>query len=923
MRRRRSLFRLEPRVQHYAWGDERFIPALVGADNEEGRPWAELWMGAHPDLPSRVGEESLAALIANDGEALLGRDVHAAFDGELPYLIKVLSAARPLSLQAHPSAEQAKAGFDREEAAGIPLGARERSYKDRRGKPELLAALTDFYALVGFRSLDAIEAVLEEVPELKGFHASYQPNEAGLRALFERMMRLPQNDVDAILEPIVSRLKRRSFDKGRREYWIARCDETFRPEGRHDRGLLAILLLNLVHLRPWEAIYLGPGVLHSYLEGSGIEIMSSSNNVLRGGLTEKHVDLPELSRTLVFEGSRPEILHPAEGLPGERYYPTSAREFELSLLDVTRERPFSADSISSAEILFVADCDGSIAISTDAETLELPRGGSAFVAASSSYRLSGRGRVARASVPGPTPRFRGRRPRALGFGTSGLRGLVDEITDLEAFINTRGFLDFLLERREIHRGDPVSLAGDLRPSTGRILEAVFRAISDSGFRPDYQGRVPTPALAHGAISRGRSSIMVTGSHIPFDRNGIKFNRPTGEVLKADEAAILEAVARVRAIEYERAKESSPFGDDGMLREGARRELSEPKTAAREMYARRYLDFLPEDALSSLRVVCYQHSAVGRDLLVEILTGLGAQVLPMGRSETFVPLDTEDVSEEKLRELERLAAVAKDTLGEISAVVSTDGDSDRPLVVGLHPNGRARFLPGDLLGVLVADYLDADGIVVPVSANDAVDLHFENRGIRPRKTRIGSPYVIAGMEELSKEGPFRRVVGWEANGGFLTGTEIERGGRRLSRLPTRDAVLPILSVLHQCVLAGASLVELLSRLPPRFGKSGLIDGFPAEAARAILKRFSGGGASGLAEFFGRDRGFGALLRVDETDGLRMIFEGGDVAHVRPSGNAPQLRIYAVADSEARASAIVKMAVAEPDGILRRLAQAVSD
>jgi phosphomannomutase len=906
-------------VQHYAWGDERFIPALLGIKNEEQRPWAELWMGAHPELPSGVEGDSLRNVIALDPESVLGARVFSAFGSELPYLIKVLSAGRPLSVQAHPNEEQARAGFSREEAAKIPLAAPERSYKDPRAKPELLAALTDFYALVGFRPLTEIAAVLDEVPELHRFQASYQPNEDGLRTLYERVMTLPQREIDEILSPILERLKRRSFEKDRREFWISRCHEIF---GR-DRGLFAILLMNLVHLRPWEALFLEPGVLHAYLEGSGLEVMSSSNNVLRGGLTGKHVDVPELLKTLVFSERHPEVLRLADGLPGERFYETKAKEFELSILDVTAERPFEAASVPGPEILFVVEAGGIITISSGEDALDLGRGESAFVTANSTYRLSGRGRIARARVPEGSPRFRGRSPRELRFGTSGLRGLVDEITDLEASVTTRGFLEFLLSRHEIHRGDPVSLAGDLRPSTERILYAVARAVVDAGFRIEYQGRIPTPALAHGAISRGRSSIMVTGSHIPFDRNGIKFNRPTGEVLKTDEPSILDAIARVRAVEYPKAKESSSFGDDGMLR-GGTRELREPVSSARDAYLRRYLDFFPEDALEGRRVVVFQHSAVGRDLLVEILRGLGAEVLPMGRSETFVPIDTEDVSEEKLRELERLAAVAKDTLGEIHAVVSTDGDSDRPLVVGLYPNGRARFVPGDLLGALVADYLGADGIVVPVSANDAVDLHFEKKGVRPKKTRIGSPYVIEGMEELRGRGGFRRIVGFEANGGFLTGSAIEISGRKLAPLPTRDAVLPILSVLHQSVLEGVSLVELLAGLPPRFGKSGLLDGFPPDASRAILKRFSAATSDAgraLSRYFGREEGFGRLLRVDETDGLRMFFEGGDIAHIRPSGNAPQLRIYAVANTEARANEIVKVALAEPDGTLRRLERAV--
>jgi phosphomannomutase len=362
----------------------------------------------------------------------------------------------------------------------------------------------------------------------------------------------------------------------------------------------------------------------------------------------------------------------------------------------------------------------------------------------------------------------------------------------------------------------------------------------------------------------------------------------------------------------------------MLREPGVRALSEAIPTGREAYIGRYLDFFPEDALSGKRIVFYQHSAVGRDLLVELLKNLGAEVLPMNRAETFVAIDTEDIPEERLRELERLAAVARDTIGDIDAIVSTDGDSDRPLVVGIAPDGGARFAGGDLLGILVADYLEADAVVVPVSVNDAVDIWSRKRGVELRKSRIGSPYVISGIDALRSEGRYQRIVGWEANGGFLVGTDIERNGRRLAALPTRDAALPLLAVLHSAVERRASLVDLFSRLPARFGKAGLIDRFPRSASQAILERFAGAsGERELSRFFTAELGFGAVLRTDETDGLRIYFANGDVAHVRASGNAPQLRIYAVAASQERSNEIVRMSIAEPDGILRNMERAVAE
>jgi phosphomannomutase len=314
------------------------------------------------------------------------------------------------------------------------------------------------------------------------------------------------------------------------------------------------------------------------------------------------------------------------------------------------------------------------------------------------------------------------------------------------------------------------------------------------------------------------------------------------------------------VEYARGLGVS-LRDDGMFPERAR--FPRGLDAGRESYVRRYLDFFPEDGLSGKRIVVYQHSAVGRDLLVGILRSLGADVLPMERAESFIPIDTEDISDERLRELDRLASVASDTIGDIDAIVSTDGDSDRPLVVGIAPEGKVRFFGGDLLGILAADYLRADAVVVPVSANDAVDLWFGPRGVPVKKTRIGSPYVIEGMEEHLARGGFRRIVGFEANGGFLTGSDLERDGQWLAALPTRDAVLPILAVLHLSSERNRSL-ELFSELPPRFGKAGLIDAFPAREPR-ILKRFSRRRARAVLVLHAgaglrRDRSFGRNRRI---------------------------------------------------------------
>jgi phosphomannomutase len=553
--------------------------------------------------------------------------------------------------------------------------------------------------------------------------------------------------------------------------------------------------------------------------------------------------------------------------------------------------------------------------------------------------------------------YRGRRPVFLRFGTSGLRGLVTDITDLETYINTLGFLDFLRSTGEVEPADTVCLAGDLRPSTDSpqrsIMRGVARAIMDGGLRVENLGRVPTPALTYYGLQTGRASVMVTGSHIPFDRNGIKFNKRSGEVLKTDESKILEAVARVREMEYGRPAEESLFDDEGMFKAGVRVSLPPVNEDAQRVYSKRYIDFFPPRALEGKRIVFFQHTAVGRDLLTDLLRVLGADVVAKGRTDAFVAIDTEDITDERLRSMQQMVDEARREHGPVDALVSTDGDSDRPLLLGIEPDGNVRFFGGDLLGIIVSEYLNADSVSVPVSANDAVDLQLAKRGVKPMKTRIGSPYVIQSMLEAAATGAARIVVGWEANGGFLTGSAIARNGRTLEPLPTRDAALPLIAALHATVERNCTVTELFSQLPPRFSKAGLIDPLPREVGTSLVERFSpkhgrvrevkydvesvtltdrNGHASLASEeaqeeahrirdelriYFGKELGFDDVLGINVTDGVRIYFANGDIAHMRLSGNAPQLRLYAVADTQSRAETIVHLAIKEPDGILRKL------
>ncbi len=466
------------------------------------------------------------------------------------------------------------------------------------------------------------------------------------------------------------------------------------------------------------------------------------------------------------------------------------------------------------------------------------------------------------------------------FGTSGARGLAVEMTDRVCYAYTLGFLQYVAASGALQPGGEVALAGDYRPSTGRILAACAQAVGDLGYRPRYVGRIPSPAVAAFGMAQGMPSLMVTGSHIPDDRNGIKFNLPTGEIMKEDEAGIRAQVVELPV---------GAFTAEGAWVPGAARELPPEDAAGYQAYVARYLDFFPAGCLAGLSIGLYEHSSVARDAFFEVLTGLGAQVDRLGRSEVFIPVDTEAIRPEDVSLGRAWAAT-----GRYQALVSTDGDGDRPLV----SDERGEWLRGDVTGILCARYLGADGVATPVSCNTAL----EKSGWFPaiRRTRIGSPYVIASMATLVGEG-LTRVVGYEANGGFLTATDLTRAGRRLPALPTRDALLVAIALLLAAREQGIPLSALAAGLPPRFTASDRLKDFPTELSREHLGALNSGNSQNdlkAAEvlFGGR---FGPVVAIDNTDGVRITFASGEIAHLRPSGNAPELRAYTEADSLERA------------------------
>lgn len=500
-------------------------------------------------------------------------------------------------------------------------------------------------------------------------------------------------------------------------------------------------------------------------------------------------------------------------------------------------------------------------------------------------------------------------PVELSFGTSGLRGLVTDMTDLECYINTAGFLRFLQERQGLTAGTTIYVAGDLRDSTPRIVQAVIAAIEDKGYVADFCGFIPTPAVANLALRSDAASVMVTGSHIPADRNGIKFYKLGGEILKDDETDIKQAVADERQSILSEETDNSPFGHDGILQQRA--SLPSVNEAAARAYRERYLSVFVDEPLAGKHVVVYQHSAVGRDMLADLMQRLGATVETVGRSDVFVSIDTENVTPDDQAYFKQ---IAQNHPG-VFAIVSTDGDSDRPFVID--ENGI--FHRGDELGAVVAKWLDADFAALPISSNDAVDQYLSTNDVEYLHTRIGSPYVIVAMNQAIESGK-SKAVGWEVNGGFLLAQDFHVNGKILPALPTRDAFLPIVVALVSAVQQARTVSDLFSELPPRFTQAGLIDNFPVDVSRLIIESFSHDTETNrekLEGYFTQADQFGKVTSINSLDGVRIFFDNGDIAHLRPSGNAPQLRIYSVANSQARADEIVSLALEEPSGILRTL------
>ncbi|MCK5871517.1 MAG: phosphomannomutase [Methylococcales bacterium] len=460
---------------------------------------------------------------------------------------------------------------------------------------------------------------------------------------------------------------------------------------------------------------------------------------------------------------------------------------------------------------------------------------------------------------------------SVSFGTSGVRGLVANMTDEVCWVYTRAFLQTLTD---LKAGDEIGIAGDLRNSTHSIMAVVAQAIIDSGFKAVNYGTIPTPAIALYGLYKNCPTIMVTGSHIPDDRNGIKFNKADGEILKADEINI-----RAQKVDIPNEK----FSKEGQLITSAI--LPEQNPKAEQHYINRFVNFFPENCLQGQHIGLYEHSSVARDCLKIILTDLGANVTSLARSEQFVAVDTEAIRPEDIKLAKKWSQEH-----QFDCLISTDGDGDRPLV----GDENGVWLRGDIAGLLCAYYLNSDAVVTPISSNSVLEA--SNYFTHTVRTRIGSPFVIEAMQELAKEAEI--VMGYEANGGVLQGRDIHQNGKTLAALPTRDAIIVPLAILMLTLKKQTTIAGLVAVLPSRFTTSDRIKEFPNTLSQKILAEMvSADQKTNLKNMAIKLSSLDDIpFSINTTDGVRVTLASGDIVHFRASGNAPELRCYNEADSQ---------------------------
>ncbi|NSL86465.1 mannose-6-phosphate isomerase, class I [Chitinophaga sp. Mgbs1] len=398
-----KLFRLDGKVQHYAWGGYQYIPSLLGIAPSE-KPSAEYWMGAHPSAPSVIttgnGPVPFNELIQQQPAEIVGPQVWGQFK-ELPYLFKILDVKDMLSIQVHPTKAEAEKGFARENAAGIPLNAPNRNYKDDNHKPEIMVALSEFWLLHGFLPQEQLSQVLKTIPEFTSLSGIYEKE--GYYGLYKSVMEMPQALVNMILRPLTDRMlpsyQAGTLPKSDPGFWAARAVLND-PESAEkiDRGIFSIYFFNIMQVQPGQAVFQDAGIPHAYLEGQNVELMANSDNVLRGGLTPKHVDVPELLKHTRFEGVHPNILQ-GDNISGglEKIYPTPAPDFVVSRINLQPGQVYTYTA-KAAEIMIVISGNATI---KGSDTLSLEKGQCVMAAYGETYEITTSGNVElyKATVP--------------------------------------------------------------------------------------------------------------------------------------------------------------------------------------------------------------------------------------------------------------------------------------------------------------------------------------------------------------------------------------------------------------------------------------------------------------------------------------------------------------------------------------------
>ncbi|MBB2820016.1 UNVERIFIED_ORG: phosphomannomutase [Rhizobium esperanzae] len=467
---------------------------------------------------------------------------------------------------------------------------------------------------------------------------------------------------------------------------------------------------------------------------------------------------------------------------------------------------------------------------------------------------------------------------SLKFGTSGLRGLSAELKGKPSFAYSAAFATFLLRREIAKPGDRVLVGYDFRDSSPAIAANVRLALREYGLEAVDCGHLPTPALAFYGIRTAAASMMITGSHIPADRNGIKFYLADGEINKTHEQEISAIAHELADLEIPASAAPAPGTDKA--------------AEAAALFMERCRRILPENALSGMRVGVYQHSTVARDMMSAILRHYGAEVIELGRSDVFIPVDTEAVPQQTVTMLQEWAAEFS-----LDSIVSADGDGDRPLIA----DETGMPINGDICGLIAARFLGAQAIVTPVTSNSGI----EALGMQVVRTKVGSPFVVAGMQEALAAG--RSVVGFEANGGTLTASSFPVAAGALEPLPTRDSFLPILAVLGSAASAGQSLSALKLSLGMSSTKADRLENFATDRSVALMAWLRADRRN-LESFVAP---LGKVSGISQLDGLRLTLDDGRIVHFRPSGNAPEMRCYVEAGSAEETAEVLETAM----GLLR--------